>query len=417
MMRVSIPYGQRTLDCEVDPDRVLTPAGATRPPPSLPDPAAAVHAALEAPEGYPPLRRILTPDDHVAILVDEALPDLALLLTPILEVIVGAGVKAEAVTLLCPPSASNQPWLDDLPERFEETRLEVHDPADRNHLSYLATTKHGRRIYLNRTAVDADQLILLTARRYDPHLGISGCEGALYPAVSDLATLQESGGRLSLDTPGREAWPARRESAEVAWLLGAPFAVQIIESAGDGIAHVLAGTVDASALGQEQLDSRWRLSVPAQAETVVAAISGDPARHRFADLAAALACACRAVEPGGNIVLLTEANPALGPGADLLRQADTPREALDALDQHHPPDRAAAFLWATAAQEASLYVLSAMPPETVEELFATPLDDDRQVQRLLRGQGPFLFIPDAHKAMVEVLPTPARGRKKVPHPA
>jgi nickel-dependent lactate racemase len=408
-MRISIPYGRHTLDCEVDPDRLL--------PPALADPASAVRAALEAPEGYPPLHRILTPDDHVAILVDEALPELALLLTPVLEVIVSAGVNPEAITLLCPPSTSNQPWLDDLPEQFEETRLEVHDPADRNHLSYLATTKHGRRIYLNRTAVDADQLVLLTARRYDPHLGISGCEGALYPAVSDLATLQESDGRLSLDAPGQEVWPARREAAEVAWLLGAPFAVQVIESEGDGIARVLAGPVDASALGQRELDARWRLSVSARAETVVASVSGDPPRHRFADLAAALASAYRAVEPGGSIVLLTEANPPLGPGVELLRQADTPREALDALAHHQPPDRAAAFLWATAAQEASLYVLSAMPSETVEELFATPLDDDRQVQRLLRGQGPFLLIPDAHKAMVEVLPTPARGRKKAPHPA
>src|SRR5262249_30869130 len=159
-------------------------------------------------------------------------------------------------------------------------------------------------------------------------------------------------------------------------------------------------------LGQRELDARWRLSVAARAETVVAAVSGDPARHRFADLAAALACACRAVVPGGNIVLLTEANPALGPRADLLRQADTRREALAALARHPPPDPAAAFLWPAAAQEPILYVLSAMPSETVEELFATPLDDDRQVQRLLRGQGPFLFIPDAHKAMVEVLPTP-----------
>ena len=42
------------------------------------------------------------------------------------------------------------------------SRFQVHDPADRKKLSYLATTRQGRRIYLNRSAVDADQLIVLS---------------------------------------------------------------------------------------------------------------------------------------------------------------------------------------------------------------------------------------------------------------
>ena len=45
--------------------------------------------------------------------------------------------------------------------------VEVHDPSDRKRLAYLATTKQGHRIYLNRTAVDADQLVVLTRRDYD----------------------------------------------------------------------------------------------------------------------------------------------------------------------------------------------------------------------------------------------------------
>ena len=73
-------------------------------------------------------------------------------------------------------------------------------------LSYLATTRQGRRIYLNRSAVDADQLILLTGRGYDPRLGIHGAETALYPRLADEATLHEIAGKLSLDAPGRDPW-------------------------------------------------------------------------------------------------------------------------------------------------------------------------------------------------------------------
>ena len=97
-----------------------------------------------------------------------------------LDVLAERGVN---VTLLCEPSASQQPWLTDLPDAFEEVRLEVHDPKDRKKLAYLATTRKGRRLYLNRTAVDADQLVVLGRRTYDPLLGYSGAAGALYPAL------------------------------------------------------------------------------------------------------------------------------------------------------------------------------------------------------------------------------------------
>src|SRR5262249_6120090 len=158
-----------------------------------------------------------------AIVLDEHLPRLAQLLTPLLEHVVSARVSPELITLLCPSPASRQEWLDELPDAFQETRLEVHDPRNRKKLSYLATTRHGRRLYLTRTAVDADQLIVLGGRRYDPQLGYSGAAGAFYPALSDEATQQELASELSLAAPGGEPWPVQQEAIEVAWLLGAPF--------------------------------------------------------------------------------------------------------------------------------------------------------------------------------------------------
>jgi nickel-dependent lactate racemase len=405
-MRTTIAYGRAALELELDSTQVIEPRRHALSP-ALTDPSGAVRDALESPRDYPALRRSLTPDDHVAVIVDESLPCLVELLTPILEQVLLAGVAAEAITLLCPPSPSNQQWIDALPEAFEDARVEIHDPTDRKHLSYLAATKQGKRVYLNRTAVDADQLILLSGRRYDPVLGVSGCEGALYPSVSDEATLREITGRVSLDAPGEEAWPVRKEAAEVAWLLGAPFVVQVIEGAGDEIVHVVAGPVNTSVEGQRLLDERWRMSVPQPAETVIASVSGDPGRCRFEDLAGALVCAARVVAPGGRIILLSEASPHLDAGAAILRQADNPQDALALLADRKARDWVAAYQWANAAAHASIYLLSRLPVEVVDELYATPLENASQVQRLLRGNGPFLFIADANKALVEVAGSPA----------
>src|SRR5262249_41442247 len=301
--------------------------------------------------------------------------------------------------VVCPPSNAAHAWRDDLPAVYRDVAVENHDPSDRQRLSYLATTRKGRRVYLNRSAVDADQLIVLSRRGYDPLLGYSGCEGTLYPPLSEEATRREPAASLSNAIPGSAPWPVRREAGEIAWLLGAPFMVQVIEGAGDEVIHVLGGLADSGAEGLRLLDARWRVSVDVAADTVIASISGDPARQDFGDLARALAAAARVVKPEGRIVLLCRANPPLGPGAELLRHMDDPENALAQLRQQSLPDLAAAFQWASAAQHAALYLFSGLAADTAEELFTTPLEHARQVQRLASGPGTCLFLPDAHKTL------------------
>jgi nickel-dependent lactate racemase len=398
-MHVAIDYGQKRLELELPASSVLKPR--TSPPaPAVADPPAAVRRALEAPHGWPPLRRALTPDDHVAVIVDEHLPQLASLLTPVLEHIGQAGVAPEAVTLVCPPTSARQDWVEDLPEAFQEVHVEVHNPADRRKLAYLATTRHNRRVYLNRTAVDADQVVVFSGRGYDAVTGYSGAEAAIYPALADTATRTEVYGRPSLAVPGDATWPARQEAAEVAWLLGAPFLVQLIEGAGEEIAYVLGGSLDSSEEGRKLLDQRWRSTVAEPADVVLASVSGDPARHDFGTLAQALASAARVVQPGGRIVLLSQVKPDAEATTELLRDADNPREALDQLKRHKGQEMAAAYLWASAAEKAKVYLLSGLPGETAEQLFTTPLEKASEVERLLSGNHQTcLVLPDAHKTM------------------
>jgi nickel-dependent lactate racemase len=392
----TLHFGREQIDVSIADEQLV--AVRRRPPaPPLADPTAAVRDAIEAPLGFPPLRRALTPDDHVIVVIDEHLPRLGQLLTPLLQHVASAGVAPEAITLLSAAPAADQGWLDDLPEAFEEVRMEVHDPKDRKKLAYLATTRAGRRLYVNRSAVDADQLVVVGRPDADPRLYRGGA-GLLYPALGDEATREELAGVRA------SAAALRREAAEVAWLLGAPFLVQVIEGGGDDIAAVVAGPVDTGDEGLRLYEARWGQMVTALADTVVATLSGDPRRHDFADLARALAHAAEVVEPEGRIILLTEALPRLGPGADLLRQAGDPNRALEALGKGHLPDRAAAMQWAAAVRRAQVYLLSGLPEATAEELFVTPMEHADQSQRLVRGAGSYLLLEDADKALPAVRP-------------
>ncbi len=381
-----------------------------RPPPAtaVADVTAAVRNALENPIGFPPLRRALTPDDHIAIVVDNQLADLPRLLTPLLEYLVEASITPDAITLVRAGAASQQPLVERLPAAFAHVKVETHDPHNRKRLSYLAATKNGKRVYLNRTAVDADQLIVLSRRYYDPLLGIGGAEGAIYPALSDTATQNAALARLSMAVPGNKPWPIQQEAAEVAWLLGAPFFVQVIEGTANEILHVLGGLAATSAEGQRLLSACRQVQVDQLADVVIAQVGGEPSRHTFADLAGAAACASRVVTPQGKIIVLSGGCPELGPGAQLLRQADTPDDALKLFEEHQPADMPAAFQWVSAAKQANLYLLSTLPGDIVEEMFATPLENLSQVERLA-GEKECLYLPDADKTMATVGPEAALG--------
>jgi nickel-dependent lactate racemase len=394
-MNIGINYGLEHIDIEV-PDTNLAVVHRPPPGPDLANPGAAIRAALETPLDFPPLRRALTPDDHVVIVVDEHLPHLIELVTAVLEHVARGLVPPESVTLLCP--TGNGDWCEDLPDAWQDVHVEIHSPSDRRRLSYLATTRRGRRLYLNRTAVDADQLVLLTRRWYQPPLGYAGGELSLFPALADEATLKELWGDHSLKIAG-ESSPLAEEAVEVAWLLGAPFLVQVIEGAGDAVNQVVAGPVESSAEGRRLLDARWKVTVEQPVDTVVAAVSGDPRRQDFGDLSRALACAARVVEPGGRIILLSQASPSLGGSAEVLLRSEEPEQALAVLQSQSQPDTDVACWWADAARRARVYLLSGLPGETAEELFTTPLEHAGQVQRLLASGGSCLFLQDAHKTL------------------
>jgi hypothetical protein len=369
--------------------------------PAVPDVRRAVVDALERPVRFEAFRRALTPDDRVALVVDESLPHLSELIGGVLEYLATVGISPAAVTAVSPPNSA-QPWLNDLPDNLSDLQTEVHQPDDRPRLSYLAATKEGHRIYLNRTVVDADQSVILSGRPYDALLGHAGAAGSLYPALADADAARAVVPKLAPQTDPGGSFPTATESEEVAWLLGSPFFVQVIEGEGDDIAGVLSGLKDSIPDGAALQDAVWKTEAAARADTVIVTLSGDPDRHDFAALARAAACGARAVKQDGNVIILSESEAELGDAVDILRRSDEPPDAVKLLFQKKPADAAPAVQWAWAAGRAKLFLASEIRPTTVEEMFATPLTGPKDVQRLLDGPGTCLVVKDGHKQWVVV---------------
>jgi nickel-dependent lactate racemase len=406
-MQVEIPVGSQTLTLDLTPGQQVEFHTHGAPAVPVADPVAAVRFALEHPHNFPPLRRALTAEDRVTVVLDEDLPDLAALLVPVLEHITSAGVSPEAITLLCEPSSGAQTWLEGLPDEYADAHVEVHQPQDRARLCYLASTGQGKRLYLNRSLIEADQLVVLSGRGYDPLTGYSGAESLLYPRFGDQAVWKESCQHLSLENLG-SATSVRDEAVEVGWLLGAPFLVQVLVGVGGVVTHVLGGLMNIAAEGQRLLDETWRVTAERRADVVVAVVPGEAGPRDFAVVSRALGNAARAVRPKGRILLLTSRRPEPGVATRLFSENDEPGRALDRLRRDPPADAVTAYLWLSATERVSVTLFSDLPEQEASKLFVTPLTDPFQIQNLIPAGATWLILPDADRTLVDLAPVVRR---------
>jgi hypothetical protein len=204
----------------------------------------------------------------------------------------------------------------------------------------------------------------------------------------------------------------RDEAVEVAWLLGAPFLIQLLIGAGGAVSAVLAGLMSTSSEGQRVLDENWRVAADSLADMVLAVVPGEEGPSDFSVVARALGNAARAVRQKGRIVLLTERKPVPGASDHLFSQGDTPDRALELLRRDAPADAVAAYLWLSATQRATVFLLSLLPEESAANLFVTPLSDVTRVPSLVPADAACLILPDADRTLVDIQSTARRPTKR-----
>jgi hypothetical protein len=399
-MRVVVDFQEASLEFEIPPERVVTcwpgPEGMG---PS--DAAAAIGDALEHPRDFPPVRQMIVPGDRVAIAFDSRIPQPRAVLDALVEALGRAGVGPENLTVVAPSPPLSGSEADG---GFGGT-IEVHDPDDRSRIAYLASTREGRRVYLNRSLTDADVVVPVGLLRYDPDFGYRGPWSVLFPELSDRQTMQSLRDRTGAGSTGadqRRHEARLEEASEVSWLLGTQFYLGIVPGA-RGLREIVAGR-DAAVRerGIAAVEEHWRLRAPSRAELVIAGVGGPGVDANLEDLAAALETASGLVQQGGKIVVLSRASGPIGPALQRLRAVDEPREALATLRGHQDDeDYSIARRIARASAWADLFVASALDPEVSEDLSMVPLERPEQARRLAANVGSITFVGRAELTRAE----------------
>jgi hypothetical protein len=362
----------------------------------------AMRDALENPLDFPAIRHLVVPGDRVVVAMDPTCPRPASIVKTLVRAFEDAGVPPEDVTAVTMPSHAGIVDLGPI----DGSSVRVHDPDDRNGLSYLATTKQGRRVYLSRALTDADVVVPVGRIGYDPDLGYRGPWSVVFPGLTDRETtraVRNGGFDATGDEPRTVDRAAIDESFEVNWLLGTQFHIGLLPGA-DGLLEVVAGR-DASVRdrGIAELERNWTFRAPARAELVVAGVGRPGTPATLEDLTDALLTATRLVQHGGKIILLSRASGPIGPSLRRLMEVEDPKNAAAALRGHEAfEDYRVARRLARAMAWADLFIHSALEPQVVEDLSIVALERPEQARRLVANSGSTSFISRAELTLAEV---------------
>jgi nickel-dependent lactate racemase len=269
-------------------------------------------------------------------------------------------------------------------------------------MAYLAAAENGEPIYLNRALADADVLLPIGCVRRRGQPGFHGIHGPLFPAYSDQRTQLRF---RSVDAFGSAADRKGlvEEAANVGWLLGVSFTIQVVPGPGARVLHVLAGEVAAVRRRSRELyEAAWRFTAPRRASLVVATIEGGAAQQTWQNVGRALRCAQRLVEEGGAIALCCELADEPGPAICCLATAASRGEALRQIRRDRAADLLPALQLARAVGRRHVYLLSRLDQALLEDLQVSPLRDSAELARLARRHATCILLANAPWAVVSV---------------
>lgn len=384
-MAIVVNFGDEHLDLNIEPadDRLI---GSWAGPGGGPPDPAAFAAALAAPVDFPPLALAVVPGDRVAIALDLDPTTAGAAVAALARIFAEAEVEEVAVVAPFPAPAGLPPGVT----------WEVHDPDDRSRIAYLATTKDGQRVYLNRTLTDADFVLPVGELGFDRALGYRGPWSALYPGLSDRETLARFRALAAAPVDPAADRPALAEASEVGWLIGCQLQVGVLPGAPGAVIAGLESAVRER--GTAAVDRDWTFEVAERADVVIVGVGGPGRFGTIDDLGAALEAATTMVRRGGKVVALTRLDGEVGPAVRRLAGVENPKAALNRLRGHESdPDYTAARQVAATLAWADVYLSSGLDADLVEDLAIIPLARPDEARKLAASAASLIVASQAER--------------------
>lgn len=371
------------------------------------DGATLLREALAYPIASPRLRDLARPGQKVVIVTSDLTRPCPSerLLPVVLDELVAAGIQDEDVTLVVALGLHRPMTAAELEtaagaDVYRRVQLINHDPAD---TVRLGVTSAGTPVELFRPVVEADLRICLGNLEFHYFAGYSGGAKAILPGCASEATVRANHAMMVRPeaAAGRlEGNPVRTDIEEGVAMLGVDFILNVLVDSNHCIVGAVAGEVTAAhRLGCEGVAQHGMVPVPEQADIVLVSAGGYPRDVNLYQAQKALDNAGHAVREGGIVVLVAECGEGYGNRTfeTWMMEARSPQEILDRIQREFVLGGHKAAAVASVLKRAKVYLVSALPAESVRRCGLVPFDDLGEAVEIALGEvGP--------EASVTVLP-------------
>jgi len=283
---------------------------------ALPDPVAAIEAALDHPVAGPPLRDLATGKRTAAISVCDITRPAPnrMVLPPLLERLEAAGVPKSGIRILIATGLHRGATEDEIRKIVgdavaEQYEILNHDARNPDLHRSLGATRSGTPVHIDSRFLDAD--LHLTLGLIEPHLmlGFSGGRKLVAPGLAYEATIKTlHGSRFMRDARTCEGSvddnPLHAELLEIARMARHDFLVDTALTRTRGLAGVWAGEPEAAhRAGMEQVRKVMYQPIPQAADAVITTGAGYPLDMTFYQSVKGVTAASQIVKKGGRILL------------------------------------------------------------------------------------------------------------------
>ena len=352
-----------------------------------------VSQALDHPIGSFALEAVVKPANKIAIIVNDVTrlwQKPQLLLAPVLARLQQAEIRDSNISIIVATGMHRADSTENLrsivgTDNYDRFAVIDHDCRDRNQLVSADRLPGGEPIQLNRTVVEADQVISVGGIALHGVAGFSGGCKSILPGVAGYESIQQFH-RLAFDDdfnlhpavkPGSaEKNPGIPMMQAAARAAGLDFILNVIVGPNGRYLDAVAGDpVEAHRVGCRLARDYFLIPCPHKAALVVGSVGGFPRDIEMYQSIKALGNCAAVAAQGGTIILLSQCAQGIGSDEWLdWMQLDDRQAIIQKLSQGFSFTGFVALKTLTITAAYRVILVSDLLPETVRRLHMEPAD-------------------------------------------
>jgi len=340
--------------------------------------------AFEEPLEFPPLQLALIDDDHIAIAIEDGLPEANTIACAIVRYLVQHGTRQEMITIVL--GSDSQDWRDRLVAELHSIemgniKVVKHEPTHHDSHGYIAASASADPIYIQRDLVEAEVVLPIYCVR-TPNSPSASDKYGMSPSFAD-ATTQHRWNLAWLDDNTHHMHLQEKLSHEIGWLMGIQFAVAVVPACDGSIASILGGSPDPVFREASELIRPVNSMEKSEHGLAIAFVEGDWTQQSWMNIARAAAHADMQLNSTGSIVICSDVKN-LSSGILQLGSDESEDKLQRQLLSSDLDDAFAAAVLSSIKSKRSIYVMSQLKSNQVESLGLANIESAVDIERLCR---------------------------------